>query len=86
MTSACAIFQICSFYRAILHYQSLLKYRHLSEKQEHITANYYQCSKQVFSGLGEMYGNGGEFTKNINTVAGDGTAEFVSSAIKVYCR
>ena len=54
--------------------------------QEHITANFYHCSKQVLSGLGEMYGSGGEFTKNINTVAGDGTAEFVSSAIKVYCR
>ena len=54
--------------------------------QEHITANFYHCSKQVLSGLGEMYNSGGEFTKNINAVAGNGTAEFVSSAIKVYCR
>lgn len=54
--------------------------------QEYITENFYTCTKEILKGLGTMYGGGGEFTKNINAVGGDGTAEFAAEAIKVYCR
>jgi len=53
--------------------------------QGFITAHYYTCTDEILASLGEAYGSGGEFTKNINAAAGDGTAEFASEAIKAYC-
>ncbi len=53
--------------------------------QEFISEHFYNCSDQVLAGLGKMYGCGGEFTQNINAAAGEGTAEFASAAIAVYC-
>ena len=38
------------------------------------------------SGLGMMYGGGGDFTSNIDKMGGEGTAEFASRAIEIYCR
>lgn len=54
--------------------------------QDYITANYYKCSDNILSKLGEMYAGGGEFTKNINAVGGAGTAEFADKAIRFYCK
>ena len=54
--------------------------------QEYITENYYNCTKEILSGLGKMYAAGGEFTKNIDSYGGDGTAEFTHKAIEIYCR
>jgi len=51
--------------------------------QEYISINYYQCSNEVLLGLGEMYLTE-EFTKNIDSVSGDGTSKFVNECIKVY--
>ena len=53
--------------------------------QDFITAHYYTCTDVILSGLGEAYESGGEFTKNINAAAGEGTAEFAARAIKAYC-
>lgn len=53
--------------------------------QGFITEHFYTCTMQILASLGEMYGSGGEFTENINTSAGEGTAEFASGAIAVYC-
>ena len=53
--------------------------------QDFISANFYQCSNEVLSGLGQMYGAGGEFTENIDAAAGKGTAAFASRAIAAYC-
>ncbi|NBJ92940.1 MerR family transcriptional regulator [Parablautia muri] len=53
--------------------------------QDFITQNYYQCSNEILSGLGQMYGKGGEFTENIDRMGGTGTAEFVAGAIRIYC-
>ncbi len=53
--------------------------------QDYITDNYYKCSDEVLFGLGQMYAAGGEFTTNIDKAGGEGTAKFVSEAIKVYC-
>lgn len=52
--------------------------------QKFITANYYECTKEILAGLGQMYVADESFKKNIDKHS-DGTAEFMSEAIKVYC-
>lgn len=53
--------------------------------QEFLTANYYRCTDEILSGLGKLYGSGGEFTKNIDAAAGEGTAVFAAKAIEARC-
>ena len=53
--------------------------------QKFITENMYECSDEILSGLGKMYGAGGEFTTNIDSYGGEGTAIFMSEAIEIYC-
>ena len=53
--------------------------------RDFISANYYTCTNQILSGLGQMYAGGGEMTENIDRYGGEGTAGFVSQAIKVFC-
>ncbi len=53
--------------------------------QDFITAHYYNCTKPILSGLGQMYAAGGEMTENIDRAGGIGTAEFSAKAIAVYC-
>ena len=53
--------------------------------QDYFTEHFYNCTPQILSGLGRMYAGGGEFTENIDSVAGKGTAEFVNRAIEIYC-
>ena len=53
--------------------------------QGFITEHFYKCSNEILVGLGKMYAGGGEFTDNINKMGGEGTAEFIYEAIKVYC-
>jgi hypothetical protein len=55
----------------------------VAKLQEHITANYYTCADEILAGLGRMYVADGRFKKNIDKY-GEGTAEFVANAIKVY--
>lgn len=59
--------------------QSLVK-----KLQDYITANFYHCTDCILAGLGEMYVCDERFKKNIDKHA-EGTAEFVSKAIKIYC-
>ena len=54
--------------------------------QQFITDNMYNCTKDILKGLGQMYSAGGEFTDNIDAAGGEGTANFVSEAIAVYCK
>ena len=54
--------------------------------QDFITEHYYSCTKEILSGLGKMYAAGGEFTENIDSYGGEGTAYFVAEAIEIYCR
>ena len=56
-----------------------------AELQQHITDNYYTCTKEIFSGLGELYVSDERFRHNIDKAAGEGTAAFASCAIAVYC-
>lgn len=53
--------------------------------QDFITEHFYQCSREILKGLGEMYAAGGEFTESIDKAAGRGTAVFAAKAIEVYC-
>ena len=53
--------------------------------QEHITGNYYPCTNEILAGLGQMYAADERFRSSIDG-NGDGTARFVSEAIKAYCK
>ena len=53
--------------------------------QAHITENYYTCTDEILAGLGKMYIADERFKKNIDK-HGEGTAEFATEAIAVYCR
>ena len=59
--------------------QSLVK-----KLQDYITANFYHCTDDILAGLGQMYVCDERFKNNIDS-HGEGTAEFVSEAIKIYC-
>ncbi len=54
--------------------------------QDYITEHMYTCTKQILSGLGKMYGGGGDFTTSIDSYGGEGTAVFAAQAIEIYCR
>ena len=53
--------------------------------QAHITANYYTCTDEILAGLGKMYVADERFKKNIDKY-GEGTAEFASAAIDIFCK
>lgn len=53
--------------------------------QSFITENYYECTNEILSGLGQMYTADERFKKNIDKAGGEGAAEFISQAIEVYC-
>ena len=57
----------------------------ISALQKFITDNYYVCTDEILSGLGEMYVCDERFKNNIDKAGGDGTADFVKQAIAVYC-
>ena len=50
-----------------------------------ISKNFYNCTPEIFEGLGEMYIADDRFKANIDAAGGEGTAEFISRAIKAYC-
>ena len=52
--------------------------------QFYITENFYNCTKEILSGLGEMYVLDERFRNNIDQY-GKGTAEYARDAIKNYC-
>ena len=52
--------------------------------KSYITANYYTCTDEILLGLGNMYVADERFKQNIDQY-GDGTAEYVASAIQQYC-
>ena len=57
----------------------------VGELQEYITQNYYTCTNEILVGLGQMYVADERFKKNIDKY-GEGTAEFVSNSIVVFCQ
>ena len=57
----------------------------VAKLQAHITANYYTCTDEILAGLGKMYVADERFKKNINK-HGEGTAEYASETIEVFCQ
>ena len=57
----------------------------VAKLQAHITENYYTCTHEILAGLGKMYVADERFKKNIDKY-GEGTAEFASQAIAVFCQ
>lgn len=53
--------------------------------QDYITTNFYTCTTEILALLGKMYSGGGSLTENINSVGGEGAAEFAGEAIRIYC-
>ena len=53
--------------------------------QAHITENFYTCTKEILACLGQMYVADERFRAGIDRY-GAGTAEFVSAAIREYCK
>lgn len=52
--------------------------------QQFITDSYYDCTKEILAGLGQMYVADERFMENIDKF-GKGNAKLMSEAIKVYC-
>ena len=52
--------------------------------QAYITKYFYPCTNEILAGLGLMYIHDERFKENIDQY-GEGTAEFMSRAIEVYC-
>ena len=57
----------------------------VKELQNYITENYYTCTNEILAGLGQMYVADERFKTNIDKHS-FGTAEFMSQAIKIYCK
>lgn len=57
----------------------------VAKLQGYITENFYTCTNQILFGLGQMYVMDERFKENIDK-NGEGTADYVSHAIAVYCQ
>lgn len=55
------------------------------EWQQYISDTYYDCTKEILAGLGQMYVVDERFTRNMDKFK-SGTAKLISDAIEVYCR
>ena len=58
----------------------------VAEIQRYITEHYYECTDEIFAGLGEMYAADERFKKNIDKAGGTGTAEFARAVIRARYR
>ena len=56
----------------------------VGEWQGFISCHYYTCSKEILSGLGQMYTADERFRENLDRF-GQGTSGILSKAIAVYC-
>lgn len=58
----------------------------VQQLRDFITANFYTCTIPILKGLADMYDGGGDFTRNIDSAGGKGTAAFLAEAMRIYCR
>lgn len=56
----------------------------VGEWRQHITDNFYNCTPEIFRGLGNMYVDDNRFTKNIDKYR-SGLAVFLRDAMNYYC-
>ena len=52
--------------------------------QNYITENFYTCTNEILKGLGQMYVADERFKENIDKHF-EGTAQFISKSIEIYC-
>lgn len=52
--------------------------------RQHITDSYYNCTLEIFRGLGDLYVNDPRFTANIDKIK-EGLAVFLREAMYIYC-
>ena len=57
----------------------------IKKLQCYITENFYSCTDEMLSGLGQMYVCDERFKKSIDKHGG-GTAQFICDAIGIYCK
>lgn len=57
----------------------------VEEYRQYITKNFYQCTREIFRGLGELYVTDERFTANFDKYK-PGLAQFLSDAIKFYTK
>ncbi len=55
------------------------------EWRMHISKHFYDCTPEIFKGLGEMYIADQRFSDNINQTK-PGLAQFLHDAIQIYCK
>jgi len=56
----------------------------VADLRQHITNNYYNCTLEIFRGLGDLYVYDERFTKNIDKDK-PGYAKFLREAMHYYC-
>jgi MerR family transcriptional regulator, multidrug-efflux activator len=56
----------------------------VADWRQFITDHYYDCTIDIFRGLGDLYVADKRFTKNIDKY-GEGLAAFLSKAMHYYC-
>jgi MerR family transcriptional regulator, multidrug-efflux activator len=56
----------------------------ISKWRQHISEKYYDCTPEIFRGLGELYTMDTRFTENIDRTR-PGLAAFLKQAIDIYC-
>jgi DNA-binding transcriptional MerR regulator len=58
--------------------------KEVGEWRSHISESFYDCTLEIFRGLGEMYVADARFTKNIDRIR-PGLSRYLSEAIRAYC-
>ncbi|MDP4143345.1 MAG: MerR family transcriptional regulator [Bacillota bacterium] len=56
----------------------------VAELRQHITDSFYNCTPEIFRGLGDLYVNDERFTANIDKYK-PGLAKFLREAMHIYC-
>ena len=56
----------------------------VAEWRQHISDSFYDCTLEIFRGLGDLYVSDERFTANIDKIK-SGLAQFIKQAIDIYC-
>lgn len=57
----------------------------VQQLRNYLTANFYTCTIPILRYLADMYDGGGDFNRNIDQAAVEGTAAFLARAMRTYC-
>lgn len=57
----------------------------VQQLRDFLNEHFYTCTIPILHYLADMYDGGGDFTRNIDQAAGDGTASFLARAMRLYC-